>query len=298
MASIPGGVDGINSATTTVVTSGAAAPSAGQVLTATGPNAASWQNGGASGFVLFKYIAGYLIFNDNTTPNTILDIMPGVAADSTTSVYITNTVTFKKTTGGSWVAGSGNSGFGVGVTLMVNTWYHVYAIINNGNFDVYFDTSNSGANAPPGTTAFRYIGSIFTDGSSNIRPFTQFGQKFIWTNEILNLSGGVATTPTPVVVGTPLGFITYPILQLTFANGGVLFDNVKIFPGGNDPSTTSRFDIVIVNPTTNAFEIGGLQSATNSLSQVDYAVFLGSGSMTSITIETLGYVNINVAAVT
>ena len=38
-----GGVDKLKSATTVVSVAGAAAPSAGQVLTATGPTAATWQ---------------------------------------------------------------------------------------------------------------------------------------------------------------------------------------------------------------------------------------------------------------
>ncbi|MDE2467977.1 MAG: hypothetical protein KGL35_04360, partial [Bradyrhizobium sp.] len=86
------------------------------------------------------------------------------------------------------------------------TWYHVFAIINSGSYDVYFDTSPTAAKAPAGTTAHRYIGSFLTDASAYILKFTQVGNRFEWWILRQDLTSGTATTPTLITVSTPLGF--------------------------------------------------------------------------------------------
>jgi hypothetical protein len=163
--------------------------------------------------VLNRYIAGYTLANDGTNPTTTLGIGDGQAADSTNAAYITRATAMTKlikTQGGTtcvatWVAGTGNCGM---IAAVANdTWYHVFAILNGGNADVYFDTSITAANKPAGTTAFRRIGSILTDGSGNIIPFIQKGDEFYWNPPLvaLNASAAAAATTIPVVLKVPLG---------------------------------------------------------------------------------------------
>ena len=161
------------------------------------------------------YIAGLILSNDSTTPNSVLDIAAGQATDSTNAVTITLGA-FTKSTAGVWASGSGSHGMGTGLTIAVSTWYHVFAIINGGSADVYFDTSVTAANAPASTTAFRRIGSFVTDGSAHITLFTQTDDTFMWyqpSNNYSALTPGV-TTAVPYTMSTPTGVICKALLSL------------------------------------------------------------------------------------
>lgn len=173
-----------NVSTTGTLTSGGAMTVQAGGLTVTGSqstvNGALSVTGPLSG-ALTNYLSGMILSNDGSTPNTVLDISAGQCADSTNvTVIVLPAIT--KSTGGSWVAGSGANGMGQGLTIANSTWYHVFAILNGGNPDVYFDTSVTAANAPAGTTAFRRLGSFFTDSSAHILPFVQVADTFIWNS--------------------------------------------------------------------------------------------------------------------
>lgn len=151
------------------------------------------------------YLAGLNLSNNGGTPNTILNTSAGVCSDSTNATLI-SLPAFTKTTGTPFVAGSGNAGMGVGLTVTANTWYHVHAIIRSGAPDVYFDTSVSAANAPAGTTAYRRIGSVFVNASVQILRFYQFGDDFYWAADLNSVSvSNLSTTPTAYGVSVPPG---------------------------------------------------------------------------------------------
>lgn len=147
-------------------------------------------------------IGGLNLSNDSGAPNSILDVSAGYGVDSTNSTFI-KLGAFTKTTGGVWVAGTGQFGMGTGLTIANTTWYHVFAITNAGIPDVYFDTSASAANAPTGTTVFRRIGSFRTDGSAHILPFIQNGDNFMWATFFADIAannpGTAAVTRTLTV---------------------------------------------------------------------------------------------------
>ncbi len=164
-------------------------------------------DGGAPGTIPRSYLAGYTLSNDGTTPNTVLDVGAGMATDSTNTVLITTSNTFFGSTGGSWVAGAGSSAtpvnkMGVGLTIAASTWYYVFAIINGGSADVYFDTSVTAANAPAGTTAFRCIGAFQTDSSAHILPFIQSGRRFSFA-QVQVLTNGTSGTAASVNTSLP-----------------------------------------------------------------------------------------------
>ena len=93
--------------------------------------------------LLQNYISGMTLSNDGGTPNTVLDIASGVCSNSTNTTMIVNNSPFTKSISSAWVAGTGNAGLGNGLTLTASTTYHVFAIINNGLADYYFDTRPS-----------------------------------------------------------------------------------------------------------------------------------------------------------
>lgn len=172
------------------------------------------------------YIGGLTLSNDGGAPNTKLDIAAGTCIDSTNATNITLGA-FTKTTAGSWAAGTGNNGMGQGLTIANSTWYHVFAIINAGTPDVYFDTSVSAANKPASTTAFRRIGSFKTNGSAQIIAFSQRGNRFDWGTPVVEFTGtpGVTTAVTQTLVGIPLGVAVEAILS------GSIGDNAATNPG-------------------------------------------------------------------
>lgn len=152
-----------------------------------------------------SFLAGLTLSNDGTTPNSVLDIAAGSCIDSTNAVMITLGA-FTKSTAGSWAAGTGSNGMGTGLTIANTTWYHVFAIINAGAADVYFDTSVTAANAPSSTTSFRRIGSFLTDGSAHIIAFVQDGDLFQWKAPV-TANGGAnpGTSAVLQTLTTPLG---------------------------------------------------------------------------------------------
>src|SRR5205823_4026141 len=79
----------------------------GSTITASG-GVISASGGGGSGTVVRGAIAGLTLSNDGTTPNSVLDIAAGQAADSTAAVYMT-LAAFTKSTGGAWTSGTGNN---------------------------------------------------------------------------------------------------------------------------------------------------------------------------------------------
>lgn len=150
------------------------------------------------------YIGGLTLSNDGVAPNTVIDIAAGVAVDSTNSVFI-KIGAFTKYTAGSWMSGSGANGMGTGLTIANATWYHVFAIINAGSSDIYFDTSVTGANAPAGTTAFRRIGAFVTDSSAHILAFSQNGDEFLLAVPAAIATTTLGATPTLFAMAVPLG---------------------------------------------------------------------------------------------
>lgn len=186
--------------------------SSGNVMTLGSGGTTSWSPPAVGLSVIPGYINGYTLSNDGTTPNSVLDIAVGYASDSTNASMITGT-TFKKSTAGSWTAGTGNNGMGTGLTIAASTWYHVFAIIKSGAYDVYFDTSATAANAPSGTTYFRRIGSFLTDGSVHILGFNQQGNRIYWGVQKLDINAvNTGSAITGETFSVPLGIVTVPLL--------------------------------------------------------------------------------------
>lgn len=66
-------------------------------------------------------------------------------------------------------------------TLAANSTYHVLVGMSGGSPIAGFaDTAELGNGLPSGWSSFRRVGSVLTDGSSNIRGFLQRGDSFLW----------------------------------------------------------------------------------------------------------------------
>lgn len=207
-----------------------------------------------------NYISGLTLSNDGVAPNTVLDVAAGVCVDSTNAVNISLSA-LTKSTAGAWVAGTGNNGMGVGLTVALNTWYHVFAVIVSGAPDIYYDTSITAANKPTSTTAFRRIGSFKTDASIHIIPFIQTGNRFDRATPNLEFTGtpGVTTAVTLTLNGVPLGVVVEAIMS------GNIFD-----PTANEPvvylSSLAQTDVSPAGNAAVTAQIGSSPSAASASS--------------------------------
>ncbi len=237
-----------------------------------------------------SYLAGLQLANDATTPNTVLDVSAGVAIDSG-NAYLIRLAAFTKSSAGAWTAGSGNDGMGSGLTAAANTWYHVFAILNAGAADIYFDTSITAANAPAGTTAFRYIGDIKTDGSGHILPFTQNGDELLWKTPVNALSAAAAsTTASLVTVATPPGVETWALvtLEAAYVSGGGA--TILIYPpdmGTQTANSPAGFGSLTVTSTATSAAVT-LRVRTNASGQIG---LVSTTTGAEVWLNTYGYIN-------
>jgi len=224
------------------------------------------------------YMNGFTLSNDGTTPNTVLDIAAGYAADSTNTVGIFGT-TFTKTISGTWVAGSGSTGMGTGLTATASTWYHVFAIINNGSFDVYFDTSITAANKPTNTTAFRRIGSIKLDSSAHILAFSQYGKTIYWTSQVTDANALTTfTASTLLTLTVPPNLNVFPIISLRTTIGA------------------SVWSPLVGSTATNNFGTAGASFVSQFVSNTSSQLYFSFASTASTyTIYTSGWVDSTLA---
>jgi len=153
-----------------------------------------------------SYLAGLGLSNNSGDAEKDLDIAVGECRASSTDISLSSALT--KQLDATWSAGDDAGGMAGNLTVAANTWYHVHAITVGGSDDVGFDTSPIAANlvSEDSATAYRRLGSILTDGSSDIRAFHQRGDKFLYDQPILthtSINIG-ATARTTVGLDTPV----------------------------------------------------------------------------------------------
>ena len=121
-----------------------------------------------------------------------IDFGVGSVLDSLGDQVLTRSSVLIKQIDATWVAGTNMGGLFSG-TVANNTSYHAFLIKkdSDGSIDAGFDTSPIAANIPPGYTAFRRIGSFYTNGSANIVGFVQFGNKFFLNTFISDYDASV-----------------------------------------------------------------------------------------------------------
>ena len=173
------------------------------------------------------YLSGMGLSNATDTAHDIT-VAVGEVRDNANAVDIVLASAMTKRIDATWASGSGNGGLASGVSIATNTWYHVHAIVVSGSVDIGFDTSITAANlvANNSASAFRRIGAVLTDGSSNILNFIQDGDEFIFKAQITNINAtAIGTSRVTQAVSTPLGVQTRAILglfaQVTNNNNGV-----------------------------------------------------------------------------
>lgn len=222
--------------------------------------------------ILFGLPPGFIKSNmarNSGTPTTKLDVT-FTCMDSTDAVGMRRTTTLTKRTGGTWAAGDDANGMGNALTIANNTWYHVFAILVDGVVDCYIDTSITAANKPAGTTHFRRLGSMKTNGSAQIIDFFQDGDHFAWVAAVVDIN---ANAPGTSAVLRTLSVPTGLIVEAMFIASG---SNVNVSIGTalsvSDPAatafTTNMVSAIATAAGNAAYSAGSFRVRTNTSGQV------------------------------
>ena len=151
-----------------------------------------------------------LTLSNGTDADHDIDIAVGGARDAA-DIYTMNLSSgLTKQIDAGFAAGTNAGGLFSG-TVAIDTWYHTFLIKkdSDGTIDAGFDTSVTAANIPAGYTAYRRIGSVLTDGSSNILGFHQDSNDFHFDTPVQDHSAAFPTgARSSITVSTPLGVET------------------------------------------------------------------------------------------
>jgi hypothetical protein len=242
-----------------------------------------------------NYLGGLTLSNNSSDAAHDIDIAAGSARDNANSADLTLSSGMTKQIDATWASGDGNGGMADGVSLSTNTWYHVFVVATDaGGVDAGFDTAVNASNLV-GTSgvasAFRRIGSVLTDGSSNIISFIQFGDEFIWSTQINNVNGsGLGTSRVLQTVTSPLGVQCRAILGLL---GRVTGSNASVNITLTNPDVADATPALdnLNNAGENSSNLNGTWAAgthivlTNTSSQVAFRQSFNS----TVYINTNGY---------
>jgi len=168
-----------------------------------GPQAPSYPRG---------YIDGLILSNNGSDSDHDIDVSVGAARDGADTRNMSLTSSITKQIDAAWAVGTAAGGLDTG-SVTTDTWYHVWLISNGATVDALFSTSATSPTMPGGYSYKRRIGSVLTDGSSNIIQFVQFNDTF------LRKAGAVAdvsaasqgTTAVLRTLSVPLGIKTVPL---------------------------------------------------------------------------------------
>jgi hypothetical protein len=169
------------------------------------------------------YIDGLILSNNVGDSDHDIDISAGICRSDSDDADLSITVGLTKLIDASWEEGSGLGGLDTG-SVGNNTWYHIFIIkrTDTGVVDVLFSLSPTDPVMPDNYDCKRRIGSILTDGSSNIIPFYQSGNKFMWTTEVTDINGVAGVTPAALVLITvPTGISVEALCRIALSSATV-----------------------------------------------------------------------------
>ena len=239
------------------------------------------------------WISGLTLSNDGTTPNTIIDIAAGCATSDDFSNFM-STAGINKSINSTWAVGTGNGGLDTG-TVAASTWYHVFLIMrtDTGVVDALISTSASSPTMPANYGEKRRIGSIRTDASKHIIPFTQFGDEFLWKTVTLDANFTASSaSQTLNTLTVPTGVQVFALLNLGFFYNGANLNLAIYTPDMGDQSAAAWInadDTGILTRSTFPEATLFVRVRTNTSAQVAWAT---NGTGTQISIETMGWIDI------
>lgn len=243
------------------------------------------------------------VANNATTPNTDLDFTAGNFAFSDGSGQaISTAITKRLQSSGSWSAGAGGNLLTTGARLNSST-YHLYAIYNPTTLAVDYmallgvagTAPDPTASLPSGYTKFKRIASILTDGSGNIRAFTQRGFSFELTTPVVNLDATASNGTTLQSIQTPAGIAVKAgvTLGIDLASGSTVGNYYVSLQNANQNYTPSAggarsYSLNVGKSSGTLVSSGEFYKFTNTSSQIRVTQ-AGAGTLCSISLTTNGW---------
>lgn len=227
---------------------------------------------------------GLTLSNNASDATNDIDIAVGSCRSSDDSANIDLLSALTKRLDASWAVGTGNGGLDTGSIADVS--YNVFVIKrpDTGVVDVIMSTNNTPA-LPTGYTLFRRIGSILRE-SGAIVTFKQNGDTFLRVAKT-DYSSTSSRSKSVLAVSVPYGIVVQPILSVGLAVGTAGDMYASVFDG----SGTSGILAVRGGPATQlAYSI--VQCVTTDVTrQIQMSVTINSGSLTAMTVSTVGWID-------
>lgn len=208
--------------------------------------------------VIPRQIGGLELTQNGADPDRDIDFASGVASAASGLVYLHASSGMTKRLDAVWASGTNAGGRASATSLSSSTWYHCFVVNDvSGNVDFGFDTSATATNllADTGGTNYQLIGSILTDGSSNIVDFVQRGNWFYWNTPKLDVSvssAPVTGSRTLYALSTPPDVRTLVQVRTVMLRNGtslVLLTNPD--EADADPSLTAAPLVNVSNAVNN-----------------------------------------------
>jgi len=179
--------------------------------------------GGGTSLTLPRgYIDGLNIGNGPVDTQHDIQFGAGACRGANNNENIIETVGSIKQIDAAWAAGNNAGGLFTG-SVAADTWYHAFAIKNDsgGAAEFGFDTNVNAGNRPAGYTPFRRLGSVLTDGSSNLLGFTQFWNYFLWDDPPQDIDDSTLGTSAQLyTLSVPIDVVVFPWCNVRAAKSG------------------------------------------------------------------------------
>jgi hypothetical protein len=216
-----------------------------------------------------------------------INIAQGVCRSNDATWSIALGAGFTKTLEDVFAADTGNGMRRSADPLTAATWFYIYALADSDsveNVDIFASTNRTwegqSAGAPSAYDKLRYVGAVYYDTPAVIiRPYTQRGDYFRWTDPVQGADEGSGTpgtfkTVTLRVPGAEDGVIAHLAVRVTSGSGATA--GIVRTPGASDSLVT---DAVVVPGGAAEY----CSVLTNGDGQVEYTI-LGGWSNISITV--------------
>lgn len=240
--------------------------------------------------VLVGALSGLGTSNNTGDANNDIDIAAGIASsDAASPVAMQLASALTKRLDAAWAAGSGNGGLDTGAKAN-NTWYYLWLIQRTDGTvtDALFSLSATAPTMPANYSRKRRIGAVRTDGSGNIRAFSQYGDRFIFAVPVTDVNTTIGTSASLLT-------LTLPPIQVTSIFNARVAINAAFAVGylsGPDqtdlaPNSTSVFSLITDSDPNGANATGQFQIDSRT-SQVRARSSIAS---TTVIITTLGWID-------
>jgi len=231
---------------------------------------------------------GLELSRNSGTPNSQIDISAGRCADDSNAVLLVApgvlTVNFATT---------GANGIDTG-SLANNTWYHLFLIGHTDGSIAGFGSTSLSPTLPSGYTWKRRLGSVLTNGSAQFIAFTQRGDTFLWTTEVVDRSStSLSSSWAQLTLTVPTGYRVQPLIS------GFSFQNASGIVGtemahGDQPSTpTAIFYVVATSFANDYVTFSYVPLITDASARIRFRVYVvnSTPTLTNHVIRTQGWID-------